>query len=41
MVVKWSNEDVALAIAIVWALWTNRNEIRHGGLKKNGKQIFH
>lgn len=41
MVVKWSNEDVALAIAIVWALWTDRNEIRHGGLKKNGKQIFH
>ena len=29
MVAIWSNEDVALAVTIVWALWTNRNEIQH------------
>ena len=38
---RWQEEDLALAITMVWALWTNRNDIHHGGLRKNGKQIFH
>ncbi|XP_075654531.1 uncharacterized protein LOC142624702 [Castanea sativa] len=29
MVAKWSNEDVALAVTSVWALWTNKNETHH------------
>lgn len=37
---RWQDEDSALAITMVWALWTNRNDVRHGGLKKNGKQNF-
>uniref|UniRef100_A0A7N2MJJ8 Reverse transcriptase domain-containing protein n=1 Tax=Quercus lobata TaxID=97700 RepID=A0A7N2MJJ8_QUELO len=38
---RWQEEDSTLAITMVWALWTNRNNIHHGGLRKNGKQIFH
>lgn len=38
---RWQEEDSTLAITIVWALWTNMNDICHGGLRKNGKQIFH
>ena len=38
---RWQEEDLALAITMVWALWTNRNDIHQGGLRKNGKQIFH
>lgn len=26
---------------MVWALWTNKNDICNGDLRKNGKQIFH
>ncbi|KAK9991019.1 hypothetical protein SO802_026004 [Lithocarpus litseifolius] len=40
MVAKWSNADVALAVTIVWALWTNRNETNHGGMRKFANQIF-
>lgn len=38
---RWQEEDSTLAITIVWALWTNMNDICHGGLRKNGKQISH
>ncbi|KAL0004610.1 hypothetical protein SO802_012171 [Lithocarpus litseifolius] len=40
MVAKSLNEDVALAVTIVWALWTNRNETHHGGMGKFANQIF-
>nr|XP_023892178.1 uncharacterized protein LOC112004175 [Quercus suber] len=40
MVAKWSNDDVALAVTIVWALWTNRNETQHGGMRKSANRIF-
>ena len=33
-------EDQAVAITILWVLWTNRNEVQHGGLRKNGKQLI-
>ena len=33
-------EDQAVAITILWALWTNRNEVQHCGLRKNGKQLI-
>lgn len=40
MEAKWSCEDNAVAITIVWALWSNKNEVRHGGLRKNGKLLI-
>ena len=38
---RWQDEDSALAITLVRALWTNKNDVCHGGLKKNRKQNFH
>ena len=40
MEANWFEEDLALAIAIVWAMWTNKNEVRHGGLRKSGDQLL-
>ena len=40
MEANWSEEDLALVVAIVWAMWTNRNEVRHGGLRKSGDQLL-
>ena len=39
------NEDVredhiAQVVTIAWALWRNRNEVRCGGVRKLGQQIF-
>ena len=39
------NEDVgedhiAQAATTTWALWHNRNEVRCGGVRKSGQQIF-
>nr|POE76014.1 hypothetical protein CFP56_04985 [Quercus suber] len=38
------NPDVDSAkevLMIVWAVWHNRNEVRHGGRKKNGSELVH
>ncbi|KAL0017468.1 hypothetical protein SO802_004537 [Lithocarpus litseifolius] len=40
MKVDWLCEDQAVAITILWALWKNRNDVQHGGLRKNGKQLI-
>ena len=32
-------DQVAKVVTIAWALWHNRNEVRHGGEKKNGKSL--
>ena len=32
-------EKLARLVTIAWALWFNRNEIRHGGVKKDGKDV--
>ncbi|KAL0011222.1 hypothetical protein SO802_006330 [Lithocarpus litseifolius] len=37
---KWMKEKSALAVTLVWALWTNRNDVWHGGSRKNGQQLF-
>ncbi|KAL0014828.1 hypothetical protein SO802_001897 [Lithocarpus litseifolius] len=36
----WLCENQAVAITILWALWTNRIDVQHGGLRKNGKQLI-
>ena len=33
---QWVVEDVGLTVTIAWALWTNRNEVIHGKLRKTG-----
>ncbi|KAK9984857.1 hypothetical protein SO802_034382 [Lithocarpus litseifolius] len=38
--VDWLCEDQAVAITILWVPWTNRNDVQHGGLRKNGKQLI-
>uniref|UniRef100_A0A7N2LTU8 Reverse transcriptase zinc-binding domain-containing protein n=2 Tax=Quercus lobata TaxID=97700 RepID=A0A7N2LTU8_QUELO len=40
MEADWSSEDSAMAVSLVWTLRTHRNEVRHGGMRKNGKQVF-
>ena len=40
MEADWSNEDSAMAVSLVWTLWTHRNEVRHGGMRKNGRELF-
>lgn len=34
-------DDAALAIKIMWSIWYNRNEVRHGGRKKRGSALAH
>ena len=33
---QWGIEESGLAVTIVWALWTNRNEVHHGKQRKAG-----
>ena len=40
MVGEHFDEDVtAKVVCIAWALWHNRNEVRNGGKKRNGKEL--
>ena len=32
-------EIVAKVVCIAWAMWHNRNEVRHGGQRRNGKDM--
>lgn len=34
------DDHVAQAATTAWALWHNRNEVRHGGVRKSGQQVF-
>lgn len=33
------DEQVVKVVTITWALWHNRNVVRHGGENKNGKSL--
>nr|POF08383.1 hypothetical protein CFP56_74328 [Quercus suber] len=33
-------EDGELVVIVAWALWSNRNEVRHGGRKKSAVALF-
>ena len=39
MVDEVGDDQVAKVVTIGWALWHNRNEVRHDGEKKNGKSL--
>lgn len=35
------DEDSAkVVVMIAWAIWHNRNKVRHGGRKKSGKELI-
>ncbi|XP_075659550.1 uncharacterized protein LOC142629445 [Castanea sativa] len=38
---KWDLGDVEKAIMVAWALWTNRNEVRHGGKLKDDNALVY
>ena len=40
MMFEEHNEDkLAAVVTIAWSMWTNRNEVRHGGTKKTGEAL--
>ena len=41
MVAKWEQDTVEKIIMISWVMWNNRNEVRNGGVKKNGQSVIH
>ena len=38
---KCSSKNIKLIFTCAWALWGNRNDIRHGGTCKAGRQLLH
>ena len=38
---KCSSENIELIFTCAWALWGNRNDIWHGGTRKDGRQLLH
>ena len=40
MIDKVEEDKLAQIVTIAWALWCNRNEVRNGGKRKNGKEII-
>ena len=40
MVAQWEHCRVEKLIMVAWAIWTNRNESRHGGVKKNNRALL-
>ena len=41
MIAKWEQAKVEKVIMISWKLWSNRNEVRNGGVKKTGQAVIH
>jgi len=40
VIVKQSDREmVELVISVVWTIWTTRNKVRHGGVKKNCLEV--
>ena len=37
---KSSLENIELLLTCVWAMWSNKNEVRHGGTRKDGRTLF-
>ena len=40
MVAKWDREIIEKIVMISWKLWTHRNEVRYGGVRKNEKALI-
>ena len=39
MLEKYEEDKLATVVTIAWVIWTNRNEVRHGGTKKTGEAL--
>ena len=37
---KTSPENIELLLTCAWALWGNKNDIRHGGKRKDGRMLL-
>ncbi|XP_075645090.1 uncharacterized protein LOC142616088 [Castanea sativa] len=37
---KISPENIELILTCAWAMWGNRNDVRHGGKRKDGRTLF-
>ena len=39
MIESFDEEKIALVVTVTWALWCNRNKIRHGGVRKSPEAV--
>ena len=39
IVKQGDREMVEIVITVVWTIWTTRNKVRHGGVKKNCLEV--
>ena len=39
MIESFDEDKVALVVTIAWAMWTNRNSVRHGGTRKTPEAL--
>lgn len=37
---KSSSENIELLVTCAWALWNNKNVVRHGGKRKDGRMLL-
>ena len=35
----YDEDKVAMVVTIAWSIWSNQNEVRHGGIKKNEEAL--
>ena len=40
MVAQWEHREMEKLIVVAWALWSNRNECRNGGVKKSCQALL-
>ena len=40
MVAQWDHNGVEKLIVVAWAIWSNRNECRNGGVKKSCQALL-
>lgn len=39
MIESFDEEKIALVVIVAWALWSNRNDVKHGGVRKNPEAL--
>ncbi|KAL0010030.1 hypothetical protein SO802_005138 [Lithocarpus litseifolius] len=39
MIEEYDEDKMATVVTIAWSIWANRNEVRHGGIKKTGEAL--
>lgn len=41
MEAEWDHERIEKLIMVTWPIWTNRNEVRNGGVRKGCRALYH